>query len=405
MDSFATHLRKHNEAYAARVRRDFANESGFNQDLGALQLGEYTELSFGCPGSTVDFGRPWVAVHPTMQGVAPQNLGKLYIPETTQPGKYLVAGDNWSSQLTVLPRYIEWAELPDLPVDFTVPISRWANSIEYQSAADYDAVSGADFVRRLPEDWHPIVTGLGIGTADKILDVGTGTGRLRLSLLKSGHRNVYGLDSSFDCLKRQAEWQALLGVPYVEAELVHEQEFRADNHAGTFAAICLSSALHHIADIRGFLSFASHLLRPGGYMVISAEPTNTQGFNALTVPDTKVDLLDVITGWQTDRKERTNSSVMFAEFWVGRGFGRERLAREAAAFGLEITDWSVWQWLGMMLNNHARNYLPATATDADRARFNDIYRRACDIDAEIKALMPEFAQRNFFQAIIVLRKK
>lgn len=361
-----------------------------------------TERVFGCPGSTVEFDRVWLSVTPALDAIRKGTA--LTIPESAAPGAYIVNGPDWSTSMTIFPRYVQWSTLPTMPVEFTAPLSRWANQIEYQDSSVYDAVTGADFVKSLPEDWHPMLKQRGLGFGDKILDVGTGTGRLRLSLVKSGHTNVYGLDSSADCLKRQAEWQGALGVPIAPGHLVHEDDFKASDHAGTFSAVCMSSALHHIADLPGFLGFVSTLLRPGGHFIASAEPTNLRKFNAVCGHDTKVDLLEVIEGHRLNSATRTNSSMLFAEFWGGDGFNKAAVGQMAAAVGLEVVDWTVWQWLGLLLNNHARNHLPADISPADRARYDEAYRKVMEVDAEIKALMPAFAADNFYSAVIVCRK-
>jgi SAM-dependent methyltransferase len=191
-------------------------------------------------------------------------------------------------------------------------------------------------------------------------------------------------------------------VDSTASPLIHDDDFSPAEHRERFAAVCMSSALHHVADLRGFFQFVATILKPGGHFIVSAEPTNTDRFNRTCGHDTRVDLLDVIEGHRTNRTARSASSVMFAEFWAGVGFNREKLGQIAAEYGMEIVGWDVWQWIGMLLNNHARNHLP---TGADAERFASLCQKAQEIDAEIKALMPTFATGNYFNMIAAFRKE
>lgn len=324
------------------------------------------------------------------------------ISEAYEPGRYLISYCDVGSDLIIIPRYVDWADLPKLPLGFSKPLCEWANSIQYQNAAGYDEVVGCDFVKSLPTDWGDHLLSLGVGFDDKVLDMATGTGRARLSAMKKGYRNVFGLDTSEDCLQCQRSWQELLGKPYVEGQL--RTHLALGDHAGSFSAIILSSALHHMADIDGFLSFCSQLLKPGGFFIASMEPINKRKFRSVCGDDTIVDLGEVCEIRRTGARKVTRSVTLVAEFWDGSGFTYSGIGDGAKRAGLELLAWDVCMWTSFLVYNFARNYLPPDADDATRERFNALYLKSLDVDSEIKAILPDFARENFYCAIIVARK-
>lgn len=298
-----------------------------------------------------------------------------------------------------IPEYLDWKDLPTLPVDLKKRLCAWANSLEYTSPGDYDAVAGHDFVASLPTDWADHLLALGLRRDDKVLDIGTGTGRARLSMLKGGFTRVVGLDQSSECLAYQAKLQEEMGVPNM-GELVRELPPEA---AGTFNAVCMSSALHHIADLDGFFLYVSGILAEGGVFVASAEPTNLARFNSLAGLDTRLAIRELVARMESGDRERTLQTTLLAEFHCGDGFSRDALADVMRQHGLELQSWNVYQWLSYLANNYARNAL-RNADEATLAEYRRHYENLCAADEFIKSSAPQFAADNFFTVIVVARK-
>jgi len=326
----------------------------------------------------------------------------VFISEAYATGQYTLSYLEVRLDITIIPRFVDWCELPTLPIEFTSPLCEWANSLQYSNAAGYDSVVGLDFVKTLPTDWGDHLLSLDVGFDEKILDIGTGTGRMRLSAMKRGYRNVIGLDSSEDCLRRQRNWQDLLQIPYIAGQLTTRIDL--EEHAGSFSVIALSSALHHIADIEDFLLFCSRLLRPNGIFIASAEPANKKKFHAACGHSMIIDLAEVCELRRQNARQCTRSTTLVAEFWDGVGFTNSDLRAKFRKAGLVITNWDVFQWTASLIYAHARNYLPLDADEETRERFHKAYLKAIEVDNEIKSLVPEFARDNFFNVIMIARK-
>jgi 2-polyprenyl-3-methyl-5-hydroxy-6-metoxy-1,4-benzoquinol methylase len=383
--------------------------------MAAAIKGGGLQMLYGCQGSYLSIGgnkrmapgdivtlRPESG--PSFQAPILQTMDSilLKIEETYDTGNYMLWFADVSNNLLIIPRYVDWANLPELPLGFSKPLCEWANSIQYQNAAGYDQVVGRDFVKSLPTDWGDHLLSLGVGFDDKVLDIGTGTGRARLSAIKRGYQNVFGLDASEDCLQCQRYWQELLGQSYVEGQL--QTHFSLDDHAGSFSAVILSSALHHIADIDGFLSFCSRLLKSGGVLIASMEPINKRKFHSVCGHDTTVDLAEVCEIRRTGTRQVTRSVTLVAEFWDGSGFTYSSMEDSAKRAGLELLTWDVCMWTSLLVYNFARNYLPPDADDATRVRFDALYQKSLDVDSGIKEILPDFARENFYCTVMMARK-
>ncbi|MDH5680435.1 MAG: class I SAM-dependent methyltransferase [Spirochaetota bacterium] len=110
------------------------------------------------------------------------------------------------------------------------------------------------FLRRLYVEWYDsIIKGFG-GTLEgkTVVELGSGGGffkELAPSLITSDVLDLPGVDRSFSALDMPFEAESLDGI-------------------------CMVDVLHHIPDVRRFLSEASRCLKPGG-RVVMIEPANT----------------------------------------------------------------------------------------------------------------------------------
>jgi ubiquinone/menaquinone biosynthesis C-methylase UbiE len=112
---------------------------------------------------------------------------------------------------------------------------------------------------------------LKLNKGSNVLDLGCGTGNLFLKFLKLGF-NVWGVDISEDMVSvlrekipEQMQDRAKLFVRNVD-------EFIAEG-GKSFDCIVSSSVLHHLPDYVDTLGQALKLLRPGGMIYITHEPT------------------------------------------------------------------------------------------------------------------------------------
>ncbi len=99
----------------------------------------------------------------------------------------------------------------------------------------------------------------GDGAAERILDVGCGTGHW-VAQLRPGSEHVYGLDLSEGMLD-----QAERGL---HDSLVCGEAARLPFHDSVFDLIFCVNAFHHFGDKRGFIAQAAHVLRSGGGLAI-----------------------------------------------------------------------------------------------------------------------------------------
>jgi SAM-dependent methyltransferase len=396
-------VRLHSEVVAV-VRRQHWFELGFTEAF-LFEL----FARFGFSGTRIDcepslFGRLYVFERDRGELTLAPASGRA---ETTAALATGVGGRVPSTQtkactvteqeLSAIPEVMEWAALPLLPTALKLEISQWANDLEYANASAYDLASGHDFAKNLPTDWATHLQALGVAQHERVLDVGTGTGRCRLSAVKGGYTDVYGLDSSQDCLEVQARSQQSLGLELRPGQLLREVP---EHLFGTFAAVCMSSALHHIADLDSYFAFVGRLLKPGGVFVASAEPTNMRRYNAMAGIDTKIRLRDIVRRMRAGDRQRTHETTLIAEFHVGAGFSRDDLATRMRPHGLEVESWNVYQWLSYVAHHHARNSLPPEKM----AEFAKHYEALIQFDQFMKDANPAFAQDNYFTLILVARK-
>ena len=140
------------------------------------------------------------------------------------------------------------------------------HSLSFDQAAGY-----YDQTRALPEPMAS--TGIqlmldhlqaGAGLAAKLLEVGTGTGRIAVPLLERG-ANLFGCDLSSKMLARQqAKWPA--------ARLALADATALPYDAAQFDGVLTIHVLHLIGNWRGALLEIRRVLRPGGAFVNSWNP-------------------------------------------------------------------------------------------------------------------------------------
>lgn len=115
------------------------------------------------------------------------------------------------------------------------------------------SVGRRDILRRL-------LTSSGVGTGDKILEVGCGGGALVEDLISRGYESVVGLDMS-ELAVHAAQARGVTTVQQGDAtELEYED--------GTFDVVIASDVLEHLMDERRALSEWRRVLKPDGILVI-----------------------------------------------------------------------------------------------------------------------------------------
>lgn len=128
------------------------------------------------------------------------------------------------------------------------------------------------FSRLFQEDWHAEMISHVPPGAERILDLGCGTGFF-LAELERQHPGVVGLDISHEMLKVSDQY-----VP--GARLVTGDAEKLPFQRGVFDVVFCKGSLHHTRDHVGFLTHCRNALRPGGVLIMS-EPCNDNPLIAL----------------------------------------------------------------------------------------------------------------------------
>jgi len=96
-----------------------------------------------------------------------------------------------------------------------------------------------------------------------VLEIGCGNGVASYALARKGY-SVIGLDSSNGKLAGIEAARKIQNLDGVQFELVHAAGDKIECDDGSFDIIWMREVLHHIKDLKGFLSEAMRVLKPGG---------------------------------------------------------------------------------------------------------------------------------------------
>ncbi|MDP6991049.1 MAG: class I SAM-dependent methyltransferase [Planctomycetota bacterium] len=125
------------------------------------------------------------------------------------------------------------------------------------------------FSRLFQEDWHAEMISHVPPGAERILDLGCGTGFF-LAELEARHPGSVGLDISHEMLKVSSQY-----VP--DARLVTGDAERLPFAAEAFDVVFCKGSLHHTRDHVGFLANCRDVLADRGVLIMS-EPCNDNPF-------------------------------------------------------------------------------------------------------------------------------
>ena len=156
---------------------------------------------------------------------------------------------------------------------FTAPLdsdTQKALDIEYhrQAAASYDATVTRNFHFFHVHSLHPWVRRLGLRVANpEVLDVGTGTGVVAVTLAKFGCRAT-AIDHSPEMLEHARIRARTAGVEDRVTFRLGDGE-RLPFPDGRFDAVAIQGVLHHLPDCLPMLRESYRILRPGGELYVS----------------------------------------------------------------------------------------------------------------------------------------
>ncbi len=179
----------------------------------------------------------------------------------------------------------------------------------------------------------------------KICDLGCGRGWLSSELLKFGA--VTGVDLSTDAVKKAStEWP---DVEFISANIL---EWRP---AENFDLVVSSEVIEHIPDHDLFSRTVSHLLREGGFLVLT-----TPNGKLREIWDRSDQGQQPIENWLTPKQVRDKfsslkkihqSTFIFDFFYIGifRFLSAPKLLRLLSKIGLDGIYYSIMEFLGLGL--------------------------------------------------------
>ena len=176
----------------------------------------------------------------------------------------------------------------------------------------------------------------------EVLDIGCGTGNILLKLVSEGLR-VWGVDISADMLnvlKRRIPNGAYGRVRLIEDNV----ENFLKGCSVRFDAVTMSSVLHHLPDYLGVIEYAAGLLKPGGWLYITHEPTKA----ALSEDPFLRKLL-----WHADNIIYTITHLgnmpateqrdyRFSDYHLYHGFDEEKVLEQCRISGMEIVKFDLY---------------------------------------------------------------
>ncbi len=175
------------------------------------------------------------------------------------------APDSFSAWIARLPRWHGWLQLS--------PERAYAHAEE-----DYDNQYGVTAPE--PEDGQGLCELLkqhGVDTAGPALEIGCGTGRLTYGLARHYPGPDFLITDPSQTFLRITQTQ--LGDPAEAAARLHFAMLNADDLGqlppDMFSVIAMRSTLHHILDVKAFIAACGRTLRPGGALIMGAEPVES----------------------------------------------------------------------------------------------------------------------------------
>lgn len=191
----------------------------------------------------------------------------------------------------------------------------------------------------------------------EVLDVCAGTGFVSLNIMRRRlFKKCVALDLNPEALKILADRARTMGIDEIEIQTgnIMATEFQSNR----FDVIMGNSFLHHLPDVPTFLKEMFRILKPGGVLCITGEPSPSamkwQNYFQRRImaiqgkrhwPKGEIPLTDI---WQfsTDGLERALRGVGFSEIRID-GFGRwsESLLSLIDRFWVRVTGHSAPSWI------------------------------------------------------------
>jgi trans-aconitate 2-methyltransferase len=143
--------------------------------------------------------------------------------------------------------------------------------------ADWDPELYNRFRRYRAEPVEHILSRLPLGDAEKIIDLGCGSGENTLELARrSSHGTALGVDGSFamiEAARKLLDAEAAELKRRVSFELLDVPEFRADR---AYSRIFSNATFQWIPDHRALFAACFDALRPGGTIVVQMPANETE---------------------------------------------------------------------------------------------------------------------------------
>ncbi len=115
-----------------------------------------------------------------------------------------------------------------------------------------------------------------LGPGKRLVDLGCGTGRLTVPLVRRCGCEAVGLDSSAEMLAKAQSREAPAGLTWIQGDMTN-----TGLEPESFDCALMSLVLHFIEDYVGAFREVYRLLRPGGVLLIRQPTTDEAGENAV----------------------------------------------------------------------------------------------------------------------------